>query len=122
MRSTLRRPLFSNRGLWILVALIGFLVFVAAYNTNNPALFGHSSDEVEYVFTEYISDCSSQPFSGFCQATCQGAGETAISGSCVSTRGWGRLSLGTLDNLTYECSDASWLGSGTLIARVVCMR
>jgi hypothetical protein len=122
MRSTLRRPIFSNRGLWILVALLVFVVFVAAYGTNNPALFGHSSDEVEYVFTEYEMDCSTQPFSGFCQATCQVGGEVAISGSCVSSRGWGRLVMGTLDNTTYECSDASWLGSGTLIARVVCMR
>jgi len=108
----------------VLGALIGLIVVVNAYGTNNPSVFGHSSDEIEYAFTVYTNDCSGNPYMGVCQMQCQVSGETAVSGSCETSRGWGNLFMGTLvDGITYQCIDASFIpGSTRLVAQVVCVR
>lgn len=102
-------------------ALIGLVVAASAYGTNNPSVFGHSSDEIEYAFTVYVNDCSSQMM-GSCSVSCSSG--TLVSGSCETSRGWGHMAIGAIDGITYECSDASFVSGtsdSTLIARVVCL-
>ena len=111
----------------LLGSLMGIIALVSGYCpvpgtcNSDPSKFGHSSDEVEYSFVVREKDCSGNPFMGVCQESCN-SGETAVSGSCETTRGWGNLFLGALDGSTYQCIDASFIpGSTTLIVRVVCM-
>ena len=80
-----------------LVAILFLLIVgvgVIAYNTNNPPVMGHSSEEVKLVLTARTFNCP-LPITGpgTCIATCL-VNERVAGGSCSADFGYAYRSIG----------------------------
>ncbi len=113
----------------VMGAIVFLVAYVSGYGTNNPSIFGHSSDEVQYVFNTYTTTCTAQN-TPFCSASCANpATQWAISGNCVNTcggggcigfPGWAAPTSGVVDSQNWDCVDYGHQPGDVFIAQVVC--
>lgn len=91
----------------VLGGIIALIAFVTAYGTNNPLIFGHSSDEIEFGFVVNERDCTGGL--GQCRVSCPDpSAQRILSGSCVTTNGWAMTMMGLDDAGTPFASDDVW--------------
>ncbi len=104
-----RDTLFSMPVQFVLVlgGVIALIAFVSAYGTNNPTIFGHSSDEIEFPMIPNERDCSNGL--GQCRVSCADPStQRIITGSCVTSNGWAMTVMGLDDADTPVAIDDVW--------------
>lgn len=104
-----RDAIFSVPVQFVLVlgGMIVLVALVSGYGTNNPLVFGHSSDEIEFPMITNERDCTNGL--GQCRVSCPDPStQRILSGSCLTSNGWAMSVMGLDDSDTPAAIDDVW--------------